>query len=211
MPVKTAKRPRVELGYKRELDAPGQIMVLGPSEYHVPDDVHVIETEPRRVRADLSAYLRDFAQDRATVMEEWTGHPGETQTELFERILHEAPVRAFIVYWPLGAKLLGLEWELGILTQKFHYAGFPPERVYVLAESGILADNPQDGTATVVAIDEGGNRTRYHQDLFGDACKLRLWDNQESLLRHCSEVSLETKALRRWNWDYVSPPAARRS
>jgi len=183
-------------------------MVLGPSEYRNPDATHVMEA-PLEIRRQLVGYLRDLAHARATLMEEWTAKREEKNTELFERILHEAGVGAFLVYWPLDARLHGLEWELGILAQKFMHFGFPPDRVYLLIERDVLQDDSAAGTTVVDAHEEQGNRTRYHHDLLDFGCRVRIWDEPESLLRHASEVALEQPTLRAWNW--ALPPATART
>lgn len=190
---------KVDLQAKQELAKKGSIMVLGPSEYWEPRATHVME-EPLKIRGGLVKYLRDHAEVSATFMEDWKQAKGENSTELFERILREASVGAFIVYWPLGAKLHGLDWEFGILVQKFMHFGFPPDRVYLLVERDIFQDDPENGLTVVEAHDEKGNRTRYHHDLLDFGCRVRIWDDAESLLRHASEVALENPLLKSWNW-----------
>lgn len=203
-PAASKATVKVDLQAKQELDKKGSIMVLGPSEYWQPDATHVME-EPLKIRRGLVKYLRDHAEASATLMEEWKSAKGENSTELFERILREAGVGAFVVYWPLGAKLHGLDWEFGILVQKFMHFGFPPDRVYLLVERDTLRDDAETGLTVVEANDEKGNRTRYHHDLLDFGCRIRVWDDPESLLRHTSEVALENPLLKSWNWPLATP------
>lgn len=184
----------------------GAIMLLGPSEYLDPLAEHEIPGKPVDVRESLVDYITGHCEGRAVMMELTTQRTGESNTDLFDRILDQSPVTAFIVYWPLGCKLLGVEWELGMLVQKFRYEKFPPGRVYILQQKGILNDanlekeGEDDCLTEVVATDEKGNRTRYHEDLYKFGCKVRIWDSKESLLRHVSEVVNETRSLQAWNW-----------
>jgi hypothetical protein len=47
------------------------------------------------------------------MMEDHAPKARETHTGLFTRLLRQYKVEAFLVYWPLGAKLLGAEKEFG--------------------------------------------------------------------------------------------------
>ena len=187
----------------------GYIMVLGPTEYIDADAHHAIEGEPRQIRSDIVDYVNNHIEGRAVMMERWPNRKGEPHSHKFDRILEEAPVSAFLIYWPLGAKLHGLEFELGMLVQKNKYLDFPGERIYILQERGLLDDKglAAEGEASVtevVGMNEKGNRTRYHDDIYALGAKVRVWDTQESLLRHVSEVKLEVHDLPAWNWARVA-------
>lgn len=130
-------------------------------------------------------------------MEDKQARPGEPHTRRFFRIIQERYVQTFLVYWPLGARLHGLDKEFGHLTEWIERGHLLPEQVFVLTESGRLEDDPETG---VMSINEPGNRTRWYEDFYAYGCPIRVWDNERSLFLHALGVLVEHARRGRRDW-----------
>ena len=172
------------------------IFVLGPSGWLDAERVSSrIGDRPKLVRENLTKMLGKFGLN-AIMMEDHAAKPKETNTALFTRLIQEHHVEAFLVYWPLGAKLLGAEKEFGDLLRWLHDGILDPSQVFLLVEKPVLDD---DGHGTT-ALNEKGNRTRYHDDFAAYEVRIRAWDDGDALAGHTVAVAWEVEGRPATKW-----------
>lgn len=166
------------------------VFVLGPSVWVDPGNVQsTLANKPLETRQELAELGQRFGVD-AFMMEGQPVRDGEIHSDLFRRLVVEKDVQSFLILLPLGCRLLGLEKELGALLEWISQGWLEPDRLFVLAEAA-LWDDSDDGA--MGALNEPGNRTRYHEDLVSIDARIRLWDDRESLDAHAINVFAETK------------------
>lgn len=169
-------------------------MVLGPSVWLDGDRVaSSVPDEPLETRRRIARALRARDLD-AFLMEDEEQEEGEPNTALFRRLVKEKDVQRFLVYWPLGARLHGLEVEAGALLQWLENGILEPAQVYLLVERGVVDEGE------VSALSEPGNRTRYHEDFEGYEVRIRVWDDAYSLSQHVFWFAEEAKASGSTTW-----------
>lgn len=139
------------------------------------------------IRRNLARLLPGFGI-HTVLMEDEKRKPGEAHFDLFLRLVEERQVATFVIFWPIGARLHGLEVELGYLLSRLSDGTLSPEDVYLLAEERTLG---VDERASMLAWSEPGNRTRYHQDLVAHGCPIRRWSDPSSLLAQAAAIGLE--------------------
>ena len=131
------------------------------------------------VRAVLVGVLR-AEKFHATMMEQ-EGHrkrPGDDFSGLFDRITREMGVDRYLVYWPHGANLLGLAWELRHLRDEMKAGRLTPEQVHLFTE-GTVGHFDVEGGA--FSFSEKHNRTWYFDDPLSQGCTPRPWTSYEEL------------------------------
>ncbi len=116
---------------------------------------------PVDIRAVLVEELRR-AGHAATMMELWTRHPKETDTELFDRVVRESSVNKFVLYWPSGGHVEGLTWEIRGLVDTVLRKKLDPSSVRILAEEGVASLDESTGE---MMLGESGHRTTYYRDI----------------------------------------------
>lgn len=167
---------------------PPSVIVLGPSRWlEDAPEASCLEETPLAARERVADTLLSMGCE-ATLMEDHDRRPSEEHFDLLLRVLDEQDARTFLVLWLLGARLHGLEVELGYLLTELSADRLAPEDVYLLAEKGNVGVDGESGT---VAWSEPGNRTRYHEDLVALGCPVRRWRTERGLLSQARAVGLE--------------------
>lgn len=162
-------------------------MVLGPSVWLDDDRVaSQAPDDPLEMRRRIATALRARDLD-AFLMEDEEQRDGESNTAFFRRLVTERAVQRFLVYWPLGARLHGLDVEAGGILQWLERGVLEPDRIYLIVERGVVDDGP------VSALSEPGNRTRYHEDFERYEVRIRVWDDPYSLRQHLFWFAIETQ------------------
>jgi hypothetical protein len=154
-----------------------------------------VSNRPGLVREQLTKLLGKSGV-KAVMMENHSTKLGETNTALFKRLVRENKIEAFVVYWPLGVKLLGAEKEFGDLLRWLDDGLLHARQVFLLVEKSALDDDGDGGSA----LSEKGNRTRYHDDFAAYEVRIRLWDNRDALLRHAVAVAWEVGSRSATKW-----------
>lgn len=163
------------------------IMVLGPTLWREARGHAVVRQSPLDARRALAQLIREQGTD-AVIMEERNPATGEDNFAFFRRLIDEASVRTFVLFWPLGARLHGLDVEIGYLLSQMEEGRLDARDVYLLAEKRLLG--VRSGEA-ILAWSEPGNRTRYHEDLVARGCRIRRWSSEDALRAHVSAIVLE--------------------
>lgn len=171
------------------------IIILGPSRWITDRGPKAFDATPLDMRRRLSSMLRNHGAS-AVVLEDERQHAREDHFGFLLRVLRERDVRSFLVFWPFGARLHGLEVELGHLLTQMEHHRLAPEDVYLLVQRRNL---PTVGET--LALHEQGNRTRYHEDLIARGCRIRRWDTEAELLAHATAAA----------WDHRRRHGFRRS
>jgi hypothetical protein len=88
-------------------------LILGPSRWDEDSHTEVPSwlqrrasedtTSPLGARRGIATYLRDLGVE-AVLMEDWPQRSGELRSTRFLRVIREAAVAYFLVYWPRGAR-----------------------------------------------------------------------------------------------------------
>lgn len=171
------------------------ILVLGPSNWargHKPSlPTELAELLPRTwvrrgldvlwpidIRALLVALLRREGHD-AVLMEEDPRGRREPHLRHFARLVRGHREGRFFVYWPLGANLHGLDWELSHLGTRIEDRLIDAEQVHLFLERGVAET---DDEADLLVFREEGGRTYYDSDLGIWACRLHLWSDYDELM-----------------------------
>jgi hypothetical protein len=171
------------------------IFVLGPSEWLKPrrKPFSAVSENPLDARRGLAKLIGKHGIS-AVVMEDEPEQPGEAAVRKFRRILMGRKVGTILVFWPLGAKLHGLEVEIGFLLKALTEDAIAPDRIVILCERQVMAISSEG----VLSLNEPGNRTRYHQDLIDLGCPVRRWTSVKGLIAQvaniCHEHSLGAKS-----------------
>jgi len=155
-------------------------LVLGPSVW-ARGRARTARTEhlsPLAIREVLAEQLRAH-KVRTLLFEEYPRKVGETHTHALRRLLRTARVNRFIVLWPRGASLLGVNWELGLLADRVEGHRLDADRILLLLQNGVARF---DADAGVISFGEVGNRTRYFEDLVSWGCRVFYWSNTRHLL-----------------------------
>lgn len=163
------------------------MIVLGPSRWQTHITHPVLDQDPLQVRSRLAAIARHLGAS-ALLMEELEPRTDEDNFAFFTRIIEELDIASFILFWPLGARLHGLDVEIGHILTQLEEDRLSVEDIYVLAEKRIIDIEAKDG---VIAWSEPGNRTRYHEDLIARGCPVRRWGSKQSLAAHMAATTLE--------------------
>lgn len=164
------------------------VIVLGPSRWlEESPEASCLKETPLAGRKRVADTLRSMGCE-ATLMEDHDRRNGEEHFDLLLRVLDERVVRTFLVLWPLGARLHGLEVELGHLLTEVSADRLAPGDVYLLAEKENVG---VDGDSGTVAWSEPGNRTRYNEDLVALGCPVRRWRTERGLLSQARAGGLE--------------------
>jgi hypothetical protein len=108
-------------------------------------------------------------------MEVFRREPNETNIRLFKRIEKAQKISQYFVYWPLGAKRVGVDVELGALLDRLSSGRDHDVRLFVQEGAGRL--HP-DGEFECM---EEGRRTGYYQDLVAHGCPIVLWEDHSDL------------------------------
>lgn len=173
-------------------------MVLGPSRWRdgtgtrrEPAEAEQVET-PLELRRRVARAL-DRIDVEALLLEDQPPKDPEDHFRLFTTTIRDRDVTTFLLVWPLGARLHGLDVEIGYLLARLEDATLGPDDIFLLAEHAVVGidTGPSDTDRAVLAWSEPGNRTRYHQDLIARGCPIRRWSSVESLERHAVAVGLE--------------------
>jgi hypothetical protein len=141
----------------------GSIIVLGPSRWLASAKRRAT---PLATRQNIVRLLQERGI-QATLVEKHEKAPDEDDFNLFQRVLRENEVRTFLIYWPLGARLHGLDVEIGHLLTRMEEGSLHSEDIYLLVEATALPVDPGKGA---IAWSEPGNRTRYHAALIARGC-----------------------------------------
>lgn len=165
----------------------GAMMLLGPSRWQTHITHPILDQDPLQVRKRLAAIARSLGAP-ALLMEEQEPRPEEDNFAFFARIIQRWNVTSFILFWPLGARLHGLDVEIGHILTRLEEDDLSVEDVYLLAEKRIIDIDAKDG---IIAWSEPGNRTRYHEDLIARGCPVRRWESKQSLAAHMAAITLE--------------------
>lgn len=165
-------------------------MVLGPSKWLDPERVRSnLSESPLVIRRQLSDLCASWGL-HSFLMEDHEKEKGESNTALFTRIIKENDVRHFLVFWPIGARLLGLEKEAGDLLRWLNDERLAPSQVYLLVEKTMADDDESEGMG---ALNEPQNRTRYHTDFLSYEVPVRFWDDMDSLFSHTVAFAAEAQ------------------
>jgi hypothetical protein len=156
------------------------VLVLGPSRDREGDDW------PLRLRLRVEKELLHRMRCPAVVMERVPAVEGENSARKFARILRDWDVRTFLVVWPKGCRLNGLDFELGWLANEVVHGRLDARNVVLATQR----DNARvvDG---VWALSEPGNRTRYYEALIDEGCTIRAFRTQIDLRRNVTATALE--------------------
>jgi hypothetical protein len=138
----------------------------------------------------------------AVIFEDWAKRSKESHTHAFRRLLRSRPIRSYLIIWPRGASLLGLNWEFGILADRVESGRINPRRIVLLLEQGVARRDLESG---ILSLGETGNRTRYFEDLLTWGCPISIWSGFSDLCRRALRRSSENVALER----EASPPLRR--
>lgn len=165
----------------------GAIMVLGPSRWRESAGHSFLRGSPLEIRRDLASLM---CKDGATAFVMEDHEPGESEDNFgfFQRLVDERQVTTFVLFWPLGARLHGLDVEIGYILTQLEAMALRPRDVYLLAEKRLIDLRSREA---VLAWSEPGNRTRYHEDLVARGCKVRRWSTEHALKAHATAVVLE--------------------
>lgn len=125
---------------------------------------------PLGARRGIATFLRDLSVS-AVVMEDWPEKKGESRSGRFSRVVREAGVASYLVYWPKGGRLRGLTWEPSRLASAVGDARLDRRRVRLPAEEGVIELDEATGEAEFV---EAGNRSTYYQDLVDLGCPIHI-------------------------------------
>lgn len=166
---------------------PATIMLLGPTKWRGEGRHPILRGSPLDTRLALAQLMRDEGAG-AFIMEERDAAAGEDNFAFFRRLIREKSVRTFVLFWPFGARLHGLDVEIGHLLSQMEEGRLDAREVYLLAEKRLLGIRSRRAT---LAWSEPGNRTRYHEDLVARGCRIRRWANEEALRAHVSAIVLE--------------------
>ena len=169
------------------------VFVIGPS-YVNAHSIYRTAIQTTGEKPHLSA-RREFALGirklgvPAIIMEDVLSQAGEKNVELFRRIVDETPIRSFAVYWPLGARNVGLEIELGFLLDRLAERSLSAKDVVLVAERGTIEIAGEATPEPVFAFDAQGERSRYHEDLVAYGCPQLMWSTHAQLLNHVFSVA----------------------
>jgi hypothetical protein len=162
-------------------------LILGPSRWDREDHSEVPSwlvrrsfgdtSSPLGVRRGVATFLRDQGMN-AVVMEDWPEKIRERNSVRFFRVIREAGVSAFLVYWPRGSRLHGITWELSKLESRIRTGHLDRRRVRLLVEEGVASLDVATGEGEFV---EEGNRTAYYQDLLDLRCPIHVWADYDQL------------------------------
>lgn len=167
--------------------APG-IIVLGPSRWtDEGDEARSFEVSPLEVRRAIVERLEALGTP-ALILEDQKMREEEDNFEFFVRVLDHADIQTFVLFWPVGARLHGLEVEIGHLLTRMEDGKLEPGAVYVLAEKRNLGVEEKEA---VLAWKEPGNRTWYHEDIIARDCPVRRWTSPRSLWGHVGSIAWE--------------------
>ncbi|MGQ0535088.1 MAG: hypothetical protein ACT4PT_03345 [Methanobacteriota archaeon] len=154
------------------------VLVLGPTKWiDDRDPSRVLNGAPLEIRRAIAGRIREIGIV-AIVLEDQAKRDDEDNFAFFLRLIDENDVGSFLVFWPFGARLHGLDVEIGHLLTRLSDGSLEPDDVYVLAEKRALDIEAKDGA---LAWSEPGNRTRYHEDLVARGCQIRRWSTPASL------------------------------
>lgn len=159
------------------------ILLMGPSTW-LERPVPPARPDPLTTRRELAALMRKAGAE-VVVMEDEPDLSEETPFRKLTRLVETRDVRTFVLYWPFGARLLGLEVEVGSLLRALARGEIAPAQVVLLVEARALGVR-LDGTWS---LDEPGNRTRYHADLVAAGCRIRRWRTEETLQLHALDLA----------------------
>lgn len=156
------------------------VMVLGPSRWRSQDQGHdVLDASPLDVRRRIVAKVRELGVN-GVLLEDAAEEVPMDNFESFLRTVAGHHVQTFILFWPIGARLHGLDVELGYLLTRMSEGTLAPEDVGLLAQQHRFEEDTLD---EVIAYSEPGNRTRYHDDLMARGCPVYRWSNAGQLWR----------------------------
>lgn len=107
---------------------PPAVIVLGPSTWIADEDPdRVVAGTPLDIRRDIAWRIRRLGVP-AFVLEDEEKGPREDNFAFFLRIQEEREVRTFVLFWPLGARLHGLDVEVGHLLTRLSDGQLEPHR-----------------------------------------------------------------------------------
>ena len=159
------------------------VVILGPSKDHAG------KTWPIELRLRL---LKALARMRcpAVVMERVPDLEGENPARKFDRILRDWNVRTFLIVWPKGCRLNGLDVELGWLLNELVNERLDPRDVQLVTQVDHLKVK-DDGDEGTWAMGETGNRTRYYAALVDEGCTIRRYETLADMSRNANAAALE--------------------
>jgi len=140
----------------------------------------------RDVRFGLVARLR-LADVRATALELHHDRSQESPVDKLLRIVHEAGIERFAIYWPYGAVRPALDVEIGWLLHALQRKEIPGENIGIFYEwdpEGRQAAHEREipGGRVVFESLERGRRTTYYQSLVDWGAIPIPWSSYEDLL-----------------------------
>lgn len=168
------------------------VLLLGPSRWLGPEAHPQGWPDPLTLRREVAALMRKAGAD-VVVMEDEPDLPEEGAFPKLARLGATRDVDLYVLLWPFGARLHGLEVEVGHLLGALLRGDLSSDQVVLLAESRSVGVLP-DGT---LSLDEPGNRTRYHLDLLRLGCPLRRWRHADALHLHALGLAQEHRLARR--------------
>ena len=165
----------------------------------MPSKPHVVILGPAKDRAgkDWPLHLRlqmlkALAKMKcpAVVMERVPDLDGENPARKFDRIVRDWNVRSFLVVWPKGCRLNGLDVELGWLLREIVGGQLDAQDVHLVTQVDHLKikDDRDEG---VWAMGEPGNRTRYYGALVDEGCTIRKYATLPDLRRNALASAIE--------------------
>ncbi len=122
---------------------------------------------PLDLRRLIASALREHGID-GRLFEDWSRESGESYSRAFQRLIQVARIDRFLIIWPRGAFLLGVDWELGLLSSLIESDKLDSRRVALLVEAGVTRQDLTTGTLSRSAsqeIERGTSRTSSRGDV----------------------------------------------
>jgi hypothetical protein len=159
------------------------VVILGPSKDHAG------QGWPLELRSRVLKALSRM-KCPAVVMEHVPDLEGENAARKFDRIIRDWNVRAFLVIWPKGCRLNGLDIELGWILKELVSEHLDPRDVQLVTQVDHIKikDEGDEGTW---AMSETGNRTRYYAALVDEGCTIRRYASLADMNRNVNAAGLE--------------------
>ncbi len=173
------------------------VFLLGPSRWASNnDDERTLRLSPLEVRRATAAYMRRSGAP-TVLLEDQVRPDDEDHFQVFLDTINHYRVRSFVLFWPMGARLHGLDVEIGHILTRIHEKEIAPQDVYLLAEKRHLGHTLEG----MIAWAEPGNRTRYHEDLVAAGCNIRRWSTPRTLRVQAQSIAMDHKSR-------MAPPIA---
>jgi hypothetical protein len=125
-------------------------------------------------RKRLAVLMRGLGAP-TVVMEEEKSNERENAARKFMRLIGEAQVKRFVLFWPLGTKPWGLDVEVGHLLTRIIDGELSVEDVVIVARRVAIPTYEEEKGRVYYGLEQKGQRTWYFGSLIDEGCPSRPW------------------------------------